>query len=642
MFESVYDVYTSPPANGGLGLPAPSTTIAVNLTATGRATDGFESGGNLTIEPNSGRLAFLAAHEGFHAFVTHVYRPPEPAQADLGFWNEAVAQWGAHRFVQLNTDNYLDPAGNWALGVGAYLRSPSVDVAEFSVPESNRGYGTSMIAEYLDLRPRDAGELSPVLRSRELVRDGASARDAIRTVSTPSTGSAIDTWLDYARHLYLLDYADPATRTAWIDKASLQGDQIAGPRPARTSVVLDAGMPSVSGWEDSVVGELGVRYIELVPSSAGVGDVHVNIAAGPTASLANVAIRVDRFTPDPVNGPTDCPLGTWAGDNGVGVVVDLSQGVAQIDVPVDGTCSYVLLSIVNTGPGAATVSWSATSQPGAILDNGTVQLGVSPLGNLIVPGGTPSAGSGTERVGVRLIATNEEGLAATQELEGWGIAWSGQTSGTSGFASVTAADASTPGLTLESFTTAGSPVTSEANSSVVAGGMIRVEHEFKPNSYSPNTYWVHVQLTNLGAEPMTLTYRRVLGWDVEPTPASEFVTAGSWCSWCGNDVLTTDNPLVGANPVVPATGAPAIAPFTDVGPGNKGITFEHRGLVIEPGGNVWFTLFIGAAPDEATGIAALRAFLPQEYALAESNAGNAPDRDHTVFLFGFTNHQWPT
>jgi hypothetical protein len=51
--------------------------------------------------------------------------------------------------------------------------------------------------------------------------------------------------------------------------------------------------------------------------------------------------------------------------------------------------------------------------------------------------------------------------------------------------------------------------------------------------------------TNLGAVTRSLTHRRVLGWDVEPTPMSGFVTAGSWCSWCWNDVLMTDHPLVG-------------------------------------------------------------------------------------------------
>jgi hypothetical protein len=640
ILESVYGVYTRPTASGGLGMPAPSAPIDVNLTDS--PTGGHASGDKLVVTPNAsaGRLVYVVAHELFHVFVYLDYQPPEPAPADIGFWNEAVAQWGAHRFLQLNTDHYTDGDDNWALGVAGYLAYPWADVStEDPATNPPKGYGTSMIAEYLDLRPRGAGETSPVLQSRELIaHDHQSGREAIRTVSTTSIASSIETWLDYARHLYRLDFADPATRAVWTD--GLPTDQLAGPRPAGASVSLDAGLTHPSDWADTSIGELGVRYVELVPSSPGVGNVHVAIAAGPTDALGHVAVRVDRFAPDPVNGPTDCTLGSWPGDNGAGVIVDVSQGVGTIDVPVDGSCTYVVLSIVNVGPGEASVLWLATSQPSAILTNGTVQLGVAPLGNLIVPGGTPSAGSGTERVGVRLNATNEEGLAATQQLEGWGIAWSGETSGATGFASVTAADASTPGLALESFSSAGAPMTSQASSRVVAGGMIRVEHEFRPNSYSPYTYSVEVQLTNLGAETVSLTYRRVLDWDVEPTPMNEFVTAGSWCQEC-NDALMTDNPFVGASPIIPAIGAPSIAPFTDVGPGDRGIAFEQPGLVLEPGDTASFTLFIGAAPDEATGIAALGASRAQDYAIGESSAGSTPARDHTVFLFGVTNHLRP-
>lgn len=179
---------------------------------------------------------------------------------------------------------------------------------------------------------------------------------------------------------------------------------------------------------------------------------------------------------------------------------------------------------------------------GAIISNGTVQLGVNQEGHLNVPGGTPSSQTGTTTVGIRYVPTNADSVSPGCECEGWGAA--DATSGTTGYANVSADGV--VGLTLLSFTS----TATTAASTVQIGTRLKVTHDFHPTALTPRLYEVTVTVENISASDVDLRYRRVMDWDIEPTAFSEFVTTvtgpGAAVAYNNNDGFTTANPL-GAN-----------------------------------------------------------------------------------------------
>lgn len=90
----------------------------------------------------------------------------------------------------------------------------------------------------------------------------------------------------------------------------------------------------------------------------------------------------------------------------------------------------------------------------AIIDNGTIQMGVDTYGQLNVGGGSPSAG-GVSATGLRYMPTNYEATAPGCLCEGWGVGI-GET-GTAGYANNSAG---TGGLTSVSFSNTSSTATS--------------------------------------------------------------------------------------------------------------------------------------------------------------------------------------
>lgn len=94
----------------------------------------------------------------------------------------------------------------------------------------------------------------------------------------------------------------------------------------------------------------------------------------------------------------------------------------------------------------------------AIIDNGTVQLGVDDLGQLNVPGGVPSPVSSTTAVGLRYLPTGNEATSHGCLCEGWGVAanFADASSGT-GYANNSTGIA---GLSLVSFTSDATSATS--------------------------------------------------------------------------------------------------------------------------------------------------------------------------------------
>src|SRR4051794_27148163 len=88
----------------------------------------------------------------------------------------------------------------------------------------------------------------------------------------------------------------------------------------------------------------------------------------------------------------------------------------------------LLLTVLSSALPGKSIDAHSLDQPSTqlpapnIISNGTIRLGVQPLGNLIAPGGTPSAGQGTTQVGIRYIPTNGDGVSPGCDCEGWGVA----------------------------------------------------------------------------------------------------------------------------------------------------------------------------------------------------------------------------
>ncbi|MGH7855744.1 MAG: hypothetical protein ACREQY_00305 [Candidatus Binatia bacterium] len=276
---------------------------------------------------------------------------------------------------------------------------------------------------------------------------------------------------------------------------------------------------------------------------------------------------------------------------------------------------------------ASTATAEATG--GAVIDNGTVQLGVHDQGHLNVFEGTPSSGTGTPYVGLRYLPTGAEATAPGCLCEGWGAA--DGISGVSGYANE-AVDG-IQNMMPVTFSSTGS----SAESVVEIGGTLRVSHDYRPSA-TPNLYEVTVTIENIGASTIEPRYRRVMDWDVEPTAFSEFVTANigdaTALLYNNNDGFTTANPLGsqssgGVSPLV--TGN-----FEDLGPNDHGALFDFGFDELEPGESTSFRIFYGATGTEEAALSALAIVQAEAFSLGQPDTENGPTTgEPNTFIFAF-------
>jgi hypothetical protein len=270
---------------------------------------------------------------------------------------------------------------------------------------------------------------------------------------------------------------------------------------------------------------------------------------------------------------------------------------------------------------------------GAILTNGTLQLGVNPEGHLNVPGGTPSSETGTTLLGLRYLPTNAECLSIADPAEGWGVA--DATSRVSGYA-----DLGTDGvvnLSLVSFTA----TASTAVSVVDIGSTFRITQDYHPAAASPDLYEDTVTIENLSAAPVQLRYRRVMDWDAEPTAFHEFVTVHNGVPGLvlddNNDGFATANPLG-------STTSGRVSPlytgnFDTVGPADQGALFDFNLGALGAHASVRFLIYYGAATSRAEALAALSAAGAEGYSLAQpSSPGGQTQGTPNTFMVGFARY----
>lgn len=279
---------------------------------------------------------------------------------------------------------------------------------------------------------------------------------------------------------------------------------------------------------------------------------------------------------------------------------------------------------------AALVAGLPLTAGAAIIDNGTIQMGVDTLGQLNVYGGTTSAG-GTSATGLRYLPTNYEATAPGCFCEGWGVGI-GET-GQAGYANNANG---TGGLTSVSFDSTASTATSVVT---VDGTGLRVTHTFAPAAETANLYRVSVKIENTGATDIAdLRYTRTFDWDVEPTPFSEYVThvgTGTTTSlrYSNNNGFENSNPFAFRSPLVAGTEN---TDFMDLGAYDHGSNFDFGFGALKAGAAYDFDIFYGAAADETSAIAALSAVQVELYSLGQSSspAGGAANDDVT-FMFAF-------
>lgn len=253
---------------------------------------------------------------------------------------------------------------------------------------------------------------------------------------------------------------------------------------------------------------------------------------------------------------------------------------------------------------------SGGANAAAIIDNGTVQIGVRDLGDLNVGGGTPANGSGTDIVGLRSMATNSDSTSPGCTCEGWGVGI--VSTGTSGYAN---SASSTSGLSLVSFTSTASTAVSVVNVLNSAGAVVlQVTHDYHPIAGTPYLYETVVKITNLtGTDLATgdLVYRRVMDWDI-PNPGYESVSIQGVPTLLGiangsNVKRTDNNGFNSSDPFSFTSYGLANTNYTNSQNGNlqgsisadQGALFDFEFEALAKGATRVFATYYGVAPNKA-------------------------------------------
>ncbi|WUD72017.1 hypothetical protein OG937_10060 [Streptomyces sp. NBC_00510] len=583
---------------------------------------------------------YLPRHELFHSMqYRYIGWSLIFNMRSLNAWMEATAEWGAHQ--ALLSDNAVPTASkyDYAKALDTFFERPEDELTKQDGFGSGHQYGAFIFAEFLQERlgtdsirhswerigdawfPDGATEIKDLIED-DYDRDSNEEFRVFGVANYQLCGGG--TAADYGAYWRYQD----ADVSQWCTQLGGTGSDstFSVARPKHETVTLPADGKASGKW--TVKGG-GVHYVDLVGQ------------ADPS-KLWNMAVRTmqdddKRLTFTVVNWEK-IPRRCFADDH------DAREEDKTLDTRIGGSCNVVTLMFSHGRPGEDEEEgrWETryTSLFGGSVGGSEVEIGVQPGGNLITPGGRPSAGTRTTELGLRHKPTNYEAVSAVAcHCEGWGIQvtppggvgqWSGWSHGVRGL--------STNAEVMEFTTTA-----TTAKSVVRLVGTdypLYVTHEFEPSS-RPELYDVRVTVTSLappGDQPH-ITYRRVVDWDVEPTATQEYVT------------VKADHPNVefasdyGLGDPDPASGRPKLhheGSFTDAGPYDQGTLFDLN-VPVEPvpgdpdAGLVGeFHLYYGAAPGQAKALEALTAVGAPVYSLAMPSApGNPASGAPATFVLGY-------
>lgn len=275
---------------------------------------------------------------------------------------------------------------------------------------------------------------------------------------------------------------------------------------------------------------------------------------------------------------------------------------------------------------AASVALPAMAHAGALIDNGTIQLGVDTRGQLNISTPSNPSATGLLVTGLRDKATKLEATADGCLCEGWGVAVQG--TGITGYANNSTGTAN---LTVDSFTSTASTATSSVH---LTSGELSVVTAFAPSA-SAFLYQADVTITNLTGADMTgsLLYRRTMDWDIEPTAFSEFSTIQG-TALATNVLHANDNGFCDSNPLAGCSQILATGDFVDSGPTDHGANFDFIFSPLKLGESRTLRIFYGSAPDEKTALNALSSVGAEVYSFGQNSRDKTGGNGQT-FIFGF-------
>jgi hypothetical protein len=262
----------------------------------------------------------------------------------------------------------------------------------------------------------------------------------------------------------------------------------------------------------------------------------------------------------------------------------------------------------------------------ALISNGTIRMGVTSYGSLVVTDPDPTATQGA--TGLRYLPTNGEALAPGCWCEAWGVAdATSLRQGNAGQAS------GNENIIAESFTSSASTATAVTR---INDGtdLFRVTHQFAPSA-RPELYQVTVTIENISGAAAQLRYRRAMDWDVPTTEFSELVTL--YTGSASNIVFTSDDGFASGNPLSGPSSILFTGQATDSGPEDHGALFDFDFGTLAAGASKQFTIFYGAAGTQANALAALSAVGAEAYSLGKADPAQTglPNGEPNTFIFGF-------
>lgn len=617
--------------------------------------------GDIFIGAESG-TTYLPSHEIFHQIQYNYFSVFDftlvqlpwggwKAKAELDsirWYMEASAEWASHKWLEsIGSD-----IRTYANDIDVFLAEPHRDLARVSwTNPSGPQYGAFIVPEYLQQR----GGVSLVREVWEEVDAGSdlfksphvySAMD--RALDARGFGQVGDNSLDMWRTFYDLDFAPGI---AAPDAVQDWRDRYLWARPATSG---DIGAISVEGRmarisdasNDDPPGDAAILLSD--GDVASIGDIDLDTFGGAVVEIrpdepgiVYLEIDLDNRTAVDIRA-----LDSYGGAECATATETMVGGRLEAVVPFDAGCHYVAVIFANESRDDQDNSMDIRfgDQPDKTIDNGTIRLGINEAAHLNVPGFDPSSGTGTSTVGLRLISTNADALSPGCECEGWGVherlldvsGWANNSYGGTENLDVIAA-----GFGDDS-----------AGSTVWLGGFektVSVEHDYHPVPGVPYLYAVDVTVTNITGVnsdfpnlyygPVNPVYRRVMDWDVEPTAFSEYVTIAAPGGVAPPEIMYTSNDGFGSpDPSDPVSDLGATGLFEDFGPDDHGAMIQIDLGWLDPffSPRVTFTMYYGAAPDEATALDALETVGAELYSLGQPDTPTgATTGEPNTFIWGY-------
>jgi len=266
----------------------------------------------------------------------------------------------------------------------------------------------------------------------------------------------------------------------------------------------------------------------------------------------------------------------------------------------------------------------------AVITNGIIKLGIEDHGNLVVDDPTAINTNVPGLTGITYLPSNGEALAPGCACESWGVADAttsrfGRSGDTSGYQNVT----------VESFT---STANSAKSVVVVNDGsdLFRVTHAFSP-SVSENLFQVKVTIENISGATTHVLYRRAMDWDVPPNVFHELVTLQTGSS--SKIIFTSDDGFASGSPLAGQTSILFTGNAINSGPADHGALFDFDFGTLAAGSSLNFTIFYGAAANQAEATTALAKVGAEAYSFGKPDPASVPagtpDGGPNTFIFAF-------